>query len=33
MPFSRYNDHFNFTDEALPVGVAVLTQFVLNKNQ
>lgn len=28
-----HNDHFNFTDEALPVGVTVLTQFVLNKNQ
>lgn len=28
-----HNDHFNFNDDALPVGVAVLTQFVLNKNQ
>ena len=28
-----HNDHFNFNDEALPIGVAVLTQFVLLKNQ
>ena len=28
-----HNDHFNFNDEALPLGVAVLTQFVLLKNQ
>ncbi len=28
-----HNDHFDFDDDALPVGVAVLTQFVLNKNQ
>lgn len=27
-----HNDRFDFTDAALPVGVAVLTQFVLNKN-
>jgi amidohydrolase len=28
-----HNDHFNFNDEVLPIGVAVLTQFVLLKNQ
>lgn len=28
-----HNDHFNFHDDALPVGVAVLTQLVLDKNQ
>ena len=28
-----HNDRFNFNDEALPIGVAVLTQFVLLKNQ
>jgi len=28
-----HNDHFNFNDGALPIGVAVLTQFVLMKNQ
>ena len=28
-----HNDHFNFNDEALPIGVAVLTQCVLLKNQ
>ncbi|MGL5514472.1 MAG: M20 metallopeptidase family protein [Sporomusa sp.] len=27
-----HNNRFDFTDEALPVGVAILTQFVLNKN-
>jgi len=27
-----HNNCFDFTDEALPVGVAILTQFVLNKN-
>lgn len=28
-----HNSHFNFSDDALPVGVALLTQFVLNNNQ
>lgn len=28
-----HNDRFNFNDDALPVGVAVLTQFVLNRNR
>ncbi len=28
-----HNGHFNFNDEALTIGVAVLTQFVLLKNQ
>jgi metal-dependent amidase/aminoacylase/carboxypeptidase family protein len=28
-----HNDHFNFNDRVLPIGVAVLTQFVLLKNQ
>lgn len=32
-PIHAHNDHFNFNDQAIPVGVAVLTQFVLNKNQ
>ncbi len=27
-----HNDRFDFNDDALPIGVAVLTQFVLNKN-
>lgn len=27
-----HNDRFDFSDGALPIGVAVLTQFVLNKN-
>ena len=32
-PLTVHNDHFNFNDDALPVGAAVLTQFVLNRNQ
>lgn len=28
-----HNDHFDFSDDALPIGVAVMTQFVLNQNQ
>jgi len=27
-----HNDHFDFTDAALPYGVAIMTQFVLNEN-
>lgn len=32
-PKVLHNDHFDFNDEALPTGIAVLTQFVLLKNQ
>jgi len=32
-PMIPHNAHYNFNDEALPIGVAVLTQFVLLKNQ
>jgi metal-dependent amidase/aminoacylase/carboxypeptidase family protein len=31
-PKVLHNDHFDFNDEALPTGIAVLTQFVLLKN-
>lgn len=32
-PLLLHSDRFNFNDEAIPTGVAVLTQFVLNNNQ
>jgi len=32
-PLAVHNDHFNFNDEALPMGAAVLTQFALDRNQ
>jgi len=32
-PVYAHNDHFDFNDKAIPIGIAVLTQFVLNKNQ
>ena len=32
-PMRQHNDRFDFNDEALPIGAAVLTQFVLMKNQ
>ena len=28
-----HNDHFDFSDGALPIGAAIMTQFVLNQNQ
>jgi amidohydrolase/hippurate hydrolase len=28
-----HTDQFNFNDDAIPYGIAVLTQFVLNRNQ
>ena len=28
-----HTDRFNFNDDAIPVGIAVLTQFVLDHNQ
>jgi amidohydrolase len=32
-PKVLHNDHFDFNDEALPTGIAVLTQFVLMNNR
>lgn len=32
-PLAVHNDHFNFNDDALPMGAAVLTQFALDRNQ
>jgi amidohydrolase len=32
-PLLVHNDKFNFNDEAIPMGVSVLTQFALNNNQ
>jgi len=32
-PLLVHNDKFNFNDEAIPMGVAVLTQFAINNNQ
>jgi metal-dependent amidase/aminoacylase/carboxypeptidase family protein len=31
-PMILHNDRFDFNDEALPTGIAVLTQFVLMNN-
>ncbi len=31
-PLTLHNSHFNFNDEAIPYGVAVLTQLVINLN-
>ncbi len=32
-PKVPHNDHFDFNDDALPTGIAVLAQFVLLTNQ
>jgi amidohydrolase len=31
-PLVLHNDHFNFNDDAIPVGVSLFTQYVLDQN-
>jgi len=31
-PLILHNDHFNFNDDAIPVGVSLFTQYVLDQN-